>query len=73
MAKPILTIRVNEDYSQSFSKVQKSIRKQLNDEYHVLLIGQVGLEDPIINVYNVDKEEPINYSQLKKLINKEVE
>lgn len=72
MAKPILVIRLNQDYSDSFAKLTKSVRAQFNNEYHVILIGEHDLEKPLLEVYNVDKEEPINYSQLKKLINKEI-
>jgi len=72
MAKPILVIRMNGGFSNAFPKIVKSVRAQLNDEYHVLTIGE---ETDVckMEVFNVDKEEPINYSQLKKLINKEVE
>lgn len=74
MAKPILVMRVNEAYSDSFSKIQKLMRKHLNDEYHVLAVGSSEeIEGPVFEVFNVDKEEPITYAKLKKLINKEIE
>ena len=61
------TIGFIDDYIKVFKKDKEGLKGVFK------VIGQVGLEDPIINVYNVDKEEPINYSQLKKLINKGVE
>jgi len=68
MAKPILVIRTPNDFAGSSDKIQRAIRKQLQDEYHVLMVSQDS-EEVSFEVFNVDKEEPINYSQLKKLVN----
>ena len=72
MAKPILVVRTPESFFQATTKIQKSIRKTMNEEYHVLVVCG-GEDDVKFEVFNVDKEKPIKYSELKKLINKEVE
>lgn len=72
MAKPILVIRLPESFSQSLDKVSKSIRKSMDNEYHVLTVCS-EIEEVNFEVFNVDKEPEIKYSELKKLINKEVE
>lgn len=72
MAKPILIIRMPESTVQYFDKIRKSIRTQLNEEYHVLTVGE-DINSPEFQVLNVDKEPEIKYSELKKLIQKEVE
>lgn len=70
MAKPILIIRMPEGYNDSFEAVSKGVRKQFNNEYHVLVVG--GYDEELkFEVLNVDKEPEIKYSELKKLIKKE--
>lgn len=68
MAKPILVVRANNSFSESFDKISKSIRKHMADEYHVLVIGSTT-EEPTFEVFNVDKEPEITYTKLKELIN----
>ncbi len=72
MAKPILVIRTPQNFAGSSDKIQRAIRKQLQDEYHVLMVSQ-DTDELSFEVFNVDKEEPIGYGKLKELINKEVE
>lgn len=72
MAKPILVIRIHQDASPHFDKISKSLRKQMKDEYHVLIVGE-DIDKVKFETFNVDKEEPITYAKLKKLINKEIE
>lgn len=67
MAKPILVLRLPNAFSSANDKIQKATRKGLNEEYHVICVSTES-EEVVFEVYNVDKEEPINYSQLKKLI-----
>lgn len=71
MAKPILIVRLPENYSESMNTICKSIRIQMMNEYHVLGVCE-GESDISFQVLNVDKEPEIKYSELKKLINKEV-
>lgn len=70
MAKPILIIRMPETASQYFDKIRKFVGRDLNNEYHILIVGE-DVNSPEFQVLNVDKEPEIKYSELKKLIKKE--
>lgn len=67
MAKPILVIRINFCAIDGAPEAKESLEKQTNNEYHILFVGQ-ETNDPIFEVYNVDKEPEIDYEQLKKLL-----
>lgn len=74
MAKPILVIRMTRQAKDSFERISKAVRKQMQDEYHVLMVGEeMNFFEIKFEVLNVDKEPEIKYSELKKLINKEIE
>jgi hypothetical protein len=69
MAKPILIIRTALIELEVLEAIKKGITSCVDNEYHIITVFGSSHEEPVFEVYNVDKEPEINIEELKKVLN----